>query len=451
MQVKAALSAVTAVFLVAACEPESSPSEVSAEQGITEADPLGGLGGMFISYAMTMYDTIKKISQIYEPTLSTQDLFDMRSRIGTLESDVVTLRDEAKRLAAFVDAFAAETRARAVGDAYAALKTGLDIVADQSSRAQDGSEMALLGANTLNQDLYYLFTAFGGGNRFDPRMATPTFEAAVTTWLGMRERGSIPMSASTDDLLRTFASRMDWIVAQSRAAVSCTAVREEDTTPCPDNRCEKKVCDTYTECSDSVMGETTRFNATQVSGSCPTQYRVPAPDKEAALEQGRYAADANQALANAWRSYADLPNTNLALNRPAFQWPEAGFASAQNAVDGNTDGNFWAGSVTHTDEATGTWWWVDLGSVQHIREIRLFNRTDCCSSRLSHYQVQISPDSTDGWDGTWAPVVDMSWLEVGDGDNTPRVHPVDTWARWVAVTKTDLGYLSLAEVQVMTD
>jgi hypothetical protein len=303
----------------------------------------------------------------------------------------------------------------------------------------------------LNQDRYYVFAALGGGTRFDPRMSTPTFAAAVTTWLGMRERGSVPMSGHTDNVLRDFANRMDWIVAQSRAAVSCTAVQEEDTTPCPGNRCEKKVCNTYTECSDSVVGETTLFNFTSQAESCPSQYRVPAPDKEAALEQGRYAADTNQALVNAWRSYADMPNLNLALNRPAFQWPEVGAASAQNAVDGATDGNFWAGSVTHTGEETGTWWWVDLGSVQHIREIRLFNRTDCCASRLSHYQVQISADSTDGWDGAWAAVVDNSGLDIGDGDNTPRVHPVDTWARWVAVTKTDFGFLSLAEVQVMAD
>jgi hypothetical protein len=261
------------------------------------------------------------------------------------------------------------------------------------------------------------------------------------------------MSSATDERLRSFAGRMEWVVGQTRDSVSCVAVQESDTVPCqfkPDV-CERKVCSTYVECGDRIAGQTTRFNQSSSDGDCSSQYRVPAPDKEAALEQGRYAADTNAATAAGWRAYADMPNRNLALNRSAFQWPDSGIASAQNAIDGNTDGNFWDGSVSHTDEATGAWWWVDLGSVQHIREIRLFNRTDCCSSRLSHYQVHISSDSTDGWDGTWAPVVDDSGVEIGDGDGAPRVHPVDTWARWVAVTKTDAGYLSLAEVQVMAD
>ena len=34
---------------------------------------------------------------------------------------------------------------------------------------------------------------------------------------------------------------------------------------------------------------------------------------------------------------------------------------------------------------------VDLGSVQHISEIQLFNRTDCCESRLSQYKISGKP------------------------------------------------------------
>ena len=105
--------------------------------------------------------------------------------------------------------------------------------------------------------------------------------------------------------------------------------------------------------------------------------------------------------------------------------------------------------MTHTDIAAGPWWWVDLGSVQHIRQVNLFNRTDCCSSRLSHYQVYVSADSTDGWNGSWPLVADGSGVVLADGDGTPQRLPVDTWARWVAVTLADTNYLSLAEVQVV--
>jgi hypothetical protein len=448
------LFAVVSSMLVMACSSEPQAEHAaSARQSLTDDDPLDGPGRKFIDYGMMMYDWIHTISQIYEPTFSTQDLLELRGRVGALEGDVAELREIAKGLARFIDDVAAEDRARDVAEAFAEITTALDIEADQPDRSADASDMALLAANTLNQDVFFVFANSQGGRLFDPRLATPTFITAVTSWLAIRERGSIPMSGATDGRLGSFAGRMEWVVGQTRDSVSCVAVQESDTVPCQvkPEVCERKVCNAYVECTDRIAGQTTRFDESSSDGQCSSQYRVPAPGKEAALEQGRYAADTNAAIAAAWRAYGGMPNRNLALNRPAFQWPDSGIASAQNAVDGNTDGNFWDGSVTHTDEATGAWWWVDLGSVQHISEIRLFNRTDCCSSRLSHYQVQVSSDSTDGWDGAWAPVVDDSWLEIGDGDGTPRVHPVDTWARWVAVTKTDAGYLSLAEVQVMAD
>src|SRR5207253_6427305 len=97
--------------------------------------------------------------------------------------------------------------------------------------------------------------------------------------------------------------------------------------------------------------------------------------------------------------------------------------------------------------AQGAWWSVDLGSVQHIRQINIYNRTDCCSSRLSHYLVQSSTDSTNAFDGNWPTQVDQSGAEFADGDATPIKLQVDFWARWVAVTKADSNYLSLAEVQ----
>jgi len=451
MRASTAFSIVLSSTLVFACASE--PEQRSTTQSVTD-DPLGGPGRKFIDYGLMMYDWIYKISQIYEPTLSTQDLLDMRGRIGALEINVNELRELAKDLAKLIDAVAAESRARDVAEAYAAMKTGLDIIADQPARAADGAEMELLAANTLDQEDFYLFAYFNGTRRFDPRMATPTFIAAVTNWLAARERGNISMNAPMDDRLYGFANRLDWVVAQTRDSVSCSAVQDEIELPCgnnPDSGCTKYACEAHTECWDSVVAEWSYFDRRRTNGHCSSVFTVPAPDKERVEEQRRYAADTNEAVAAAWRKYADAPNFNYALDQPAFQAPDVGFASAQNAVDGRTDGQWLNGSVTHTGEETGAWWWVDLGTVQHIREIRLFNRTDCCSSRLSHYQIHISADSTDGWDGTWAPIVDNSWLEIDDGDGSPRVHPVDTWARWVAVTKTDFGFLSLAEVQVMGD
>jgi hypothetical protein len=454
MHVRSASFTITAALLVAACASEPPETATSAaRQGLADEDPLVGPGRKFIDYGMMMFDWVYKISRIYEPTLSTQDLLDLRSKVGELEGDVAELREMATALARFVDAVAAEARSRDVAIAYAAIKTGLDIVADQESRAQDGAEMVLLASNTLVADNFYMFEHFGGTKRFDPRMSTPTFVGAVTTWLALRERGSIPMNGAMDDRLREFIGRLEWVVENSRASVSCSAVKDEIELPCgkPDSGCVKYACQTYNECWDGVVEQWSYLDRTRTEGRCSNMYHVPNPDKEREVEQSRYAADTNEALAAAWRRYADAPNTNLALGRSAFQWPDVGVGAATNAVDGRTDGNWWAGSVSHTDSTAGPWWWVDLGSVQHVREIRLFNRTDCCASRLSHYQVHVSADSTDGWDGAWAPVVDNSWLTIDDSDGSPLVHPVDLWTRWVAITKTDEGILSLAEVQVMAD
>src|SRR6185369_9684875 len=65
-------------------------------------------------------------------------------------------------------------------------------------------------------------------------------------------------------------------------------------------------------------------------------------------------------------------------------------AVASSAVDGNTDGNFFNGSVTATNLETYAWWQVDLGSSAAIGSIIVSNRTDCCGSRLNSFWVFVS-------------------------------------------------------------
>ena len=66
---------------------------------------------------------------------------------------------------------------------------------------------------------------------------------------------------------------------------------------------------------------------------------------------------------------------------------------APRAIDGNYNGTFSGGSVTHTDNAEANGWWqVDLGTPRPISEIALYNRTDCCGSRLSNYSVLAGND-----------------------------------------------------------
>jgi hypothetical protein len=81
---------------------------------------------------------------------------------------------------------------------------------------------------------------------------------------------------------------------------------------------------------------------------------------------------------------------NVALGKKATQSSTGWGGSASLAVDGNTSGNYWSRSTTHTDQRdTNQWWKVELGSNHYIKEIIIFNRTDCCEGRLSNASLQL--------------------------------------------------------------
>ena len=143
----------------------------------------------------------------------------------------------------------------------------------------------------------------------------------------------------------------------------------------------------------------------------------------------------------------DAPNR--ALNRPATQsslYP--GYPTtphdAGRAVDGVTDGNFYAGHVAHTDMQASPWWQVALvdpsAPAVSISRVVVWNRTDCCGSRLADYTVSASLDG-------------VNWLPVSHQTYAPN--PATTInasmliaCRWVRVQLTGTNYLALAEVQV---
>ncbi|MCH6255961.1 carbohydrate-binding protein [Puniceicoccaceae bacterium K14] len=81
---------------------------------------------------------------------------------------------------------------------------------------------------------------------------------------------------------------------------------------------------------------------------------------------------------------------NLALGKTVTQ-SSTGFEGVpERAVDGDTNGLWNGGSVTHTVPGIGGWWQVDLGSTVNIGEVEVFGRTDtCCIARLSFYTVSI--------------------------------------------------------------
>jgi Domain of unknown function (DUF1929)/F5/8 type C domain len=149
-------------------------------------------------------------------------------------------------------------------------------------------------------------------------------------------------------------------------------------------------------------------------------------------------------------AYSPIGSTNVALGRPATQSSTL-FTTAAAAVDGNTSGNFGAGSTTHTDHTVQPWWQVDLGSVQNLGSIRLWNRTDCCGERLSNFYVLVSDtpfSSTDLMATLGQPGV-SNYFTPGQAGVSHTIN-VGRTGRYVRVQLAGTNFLSLAEVQVMT-
>ena len=86
---------------------------------------------------------------------------------------------------------------------------------------------------------------------------------------------------------------------------------------------------------------------------------------------------------------------NVALRKRTGQKSTYPQGYASRAVDGNKDGKWWRRSVTHTwhgSSSNPSWWYVELGQVEDIQRIVIYNRNDCCWDRLSGFTVKIFKD-----------------------------------------------------------
>ena len=78
---------------------------------------------------------------------------------------------------------------------------------------------------------------------------------------------------------------------------------------------------------------------------------------------------------------------NLALEAQASQSSQFGDASANRAIDGNTNGEFGQKSVTHTKDETKPWLEIDLGAEKRMDQIKVYNRRDRLEHRLQNFWV----------------------------------------------------------------
>jgi len=140
--------------------------------------------------------------------------------------------------------------------------------------------------------------------------------------------------------------------------------------------------------------------------------------------------------------------SEVSYSKTATQSSDYSGGVAGRAVDGNTNSRFSGRSCTHTQSTDKPWWMVDLGSFYDVQQVIVFNRGDCCQSRLSSFAVRVG-NNPDRWDAE----ANAKCGETHDAKTKATLHVAcsmsKTSGRFVYVTKLDRGYLTLCEVKVI--
>lgn len=146
-------------------------------------------------------------------------------------------------------------------------------------------------------------------------------------------------------------------------------------------------------------------------------------------------------------------SSNQAINKSTKQSSTSSDGGSSNlAVDNDLNGNFNNGSVTKTNNETNAWWQVDLESIIDINLIKIYNRTDESTDRLSNFYVFIS--NTDLSERSFNDVLqDCNVDNIYVSGEAPAVLniPKTVSARYIKIQLSDSNVLSLAEVQIYNE
>ncbi len=141
---------------------------------------------------------------------------------------------------------------------------------------------------------------------------------------------------------------------------------------------------------------------------------------------------------------------NVAAGKPVSQSSTESGGLPERANDGNTNGRFQEHSVSHTQSEPNAWWEVDLGAVYNLSSIRLWNRTDCCGSRLRDFHVLVSdtPFASQDLNATLGQP-GVSDVHVPGTVGTQTEINLNRSGRFVRIQLSGQDYLHLAEVEIL--
>ena len=122
-------------------------------------------------------------------------------------------------------------------------------------------------------------------------------------------------------------------------------------------------------------------------------------------------------------------------------------------MDGTTNGTYSNNSVSHTSAENNPWWELDLGTIQSIDHLNIFNR-DSNQDRLDYYNVLVSDNPFTSTD------LATAMAQEGVSSSFHRYAPapsetidINRTGRYIRIQLSDEsveGILSLAEVEVMS-
>lgn len=136
----------------------------------------------------------------------------------------------------------------------------------------------------------------------------------------------------------------------------------------------------------------------------------------------------------------NVQGMNIASNGTATQSSTDFEGEASRAIDGNTDGKWANGSVSHTENEVNPWWQVDLGSDRDISGLTIFGRTDaCCTQRLSDYTVYVFDSNGD---------TTFSRTYTSFPNPSEAIHVGGVQGKVIRIKSNLTDALSIAEVQV---
>jgi hypothetical protein len=145
-----------------------------------------------------------------------------------------------------------------------------------------------------------------------------------------------------------------------------------------------------------------------------------------------------------------LPGSNSLYT--ASQSSTAYGGDASKAIDGSTNGAFYSGSLTHTEENTlNPWWMLNLNSVNTVNKINIWNRTDCCSERLSDFYVFFSETPFSSYDPAVLLANSSVWNYFHKGPAGEKASiDVNKVGQYLLILIPGTKTLALAEVEVIT-